>query len=240
MRALMKPIGIFRHSITDGAGYFAMFLDAHNVPWQLIKLDEGAAVPADPLAFSGLGFMGGPMSVNDNLPWIAPVLALIRCAVVADVPVIGHCLGGQLMARALGGVVSRNPVTEIGWGQVDVLPGDEARLWLGGAASFESFHWHSETFSIPPGATRIAYSRYCDNQLFSLGKHIGLQCHIEITPELIVAWIADWEKEIQSLVQHPASVQTPAQMLAHVEEKTAALHRVADGIYTQWVTTLAR
>ena len=216
-----------------------MFLDHHQIPWQLIKLDEGESVPVDPQAFCGLGFMGGPMSVNDDLPWIAPVLALIRGAVEAEVPMIGHCLGGQLMSRALGGVVSHNPVKEIGWGRVQVLPGEEAKRWLD-EASFESFHWHGETFTIPPGATRIAYSDYCENQLFSLGKHIGLQCHIEMTPDLIAAWCADWDQEIQSLAQRTPSVQTPPQMLADVEVKTAALHRVADGIYRQWITGLAR
>ena len=138
----MKPIAIFRHSITEGPGYFATALDRYRVPWRLIKTDAGDAVPVDSSDFGGLAFMGGPMSVNDDLPWIAPVLALVRDAVHADVPVIGHCLGGQLMAKALGGVVTRNPVKEIGWGAVDILPVDESRRWLGDATSFESFHWH--------------------------------------------------------------------------------------------------
>lgn len=236
----MKPVGIFRHSITDGPGYFSTFLAQHRIPWQLIKLDEGAAVPSDPRAFSGLGFMGGPMSANEDLPWIAPALALIRSAVETEVPVIGHCLGGQLMSRALGGVVLRNPVKEIGWGRIDVMPSEEGRRWLGEVTSFESFHWHGETFTIPPRATRFASSAYCDNQLFSLGIHVGMQCHMEITPDLIAAWCADWSQEIQSLSQHTPSVQTPAQMLAGVEAKTAALHRVADRVYQQWITGLAR
>ena len=162
----MKPVGIVRHSVTEGPGYFAMFLHRHNIPWTLIKIDAGEAVPCDADAFSGLGFMGGPMSVNDVLPWIVPVLALIRQAVDADVPVIGHCLGGQLMSRALGGVVSANAVKEIGWGRIDVMPGEHSRRWLGAQVSFESFHWHGETFSIPPDAQLIASSRYCANQMF--------------------------------------------------------------------------
>ena len=181
----MKPVAIFRHSVTEGAGYFATFLESRRIPWQLIKLDEHEAVPPDSRRYCGLCFMGGPMSANDDLPWIAPVLALIRDAVRAEVPVIGHCLGGQLMAKALGGGVSRNAVKEIGWGRVEVLPGDEARRWLGDAPSFVSFHWHAETFTIPPGATRIAASAYCDNQMFVLGKHAGMQCHVEMTPQLI-------------------------------------------------------
>jgi len=87
----------------------------------LICIDEGVAVPANPAAFSGLVFMGGPMSVNDALPWVADELALIRAAVTQGIPVLGHCLGGQLMAKALGAAVTKNPQKEIGWGAVQVL-----------------------------------------------------------------------------------------------------------------------
>ncbi len=116
----MKPIAIFRHARSEGPGYFATFLNEHAIPWVMIRIDEGDAVPADASAFSGLVFMGGPMSVNDDLPWIPKVLALIRDAYAKDIPLLGHCLGGQLMSKALGGVVSKNPVKEIGWGKVDV------------------------------------------------------------------------------------------------------------------------
>ncbi len=234
----MKPVGIFRHSLTEGAGYFATFLDDHQIPWHLIKLDQGEPVPDTAAPYSGLAFMGGSMSVNDNLPWIAPELALIRDAVRCDIPVIGHCLGGQLISKALGGTVTRNPVKEIGWVQVDVLPGEAGKRWLGNETSFESFHWHGETFSVPPGSMPIASSVYCQQQMFVSGKHIGMQCHVEMTPQLISAWCADWGKEIRTQVQLTPSVQTPAQMLAEVEYKAAQLHRVADRIYTQWIKGL--
>jgi GMP synthase-like glutamine amidotransferase len=103
----MKPIAIFRHSPGEGPGYFATFLDRHSLPWRLFKVDEGEFPPASPDEFSGLCFMGGPMSVNDELPWIPATLALIRAADAAGIPVIGHCLGGQLMAKAFGGTVGR-------------------------------------------------------------------------------------------------------------------------------------
>ena len=109
----MKPVAIFRHSPTEGPGYFATYLDSRDLPWRLVALDRGEPVPADPQDFSGLVFMGGPMSVNDDLPWIEPVLALIRGATAGGVPVLGHCLGGQLMSKALGGSVGRNRVKEI-------------------------------------------------------------------------------------------------------------------------------
>lgn len=235
----MRPVAIFRHSPTEGPGYFATYLESRNIPWRLIAVDQGDAVPADPRLFGGLVFMGGPMSVNDELPWIAPVLKLIRDARDAGVPTLGHCLGGQLIAKALGGVVTRNPVKEIGWGRVDVLLSGLAAEWFGAQLkSFESFHWHGERFSIPPGATRIASSAYCENQAFVLGPHLGMQCHVEMTPELIRTWCQDWEKEVESLARRTPSVQTPAQMTAALEEKTRALNAIADRLYDRWRTGL--
>ena len=231
----MKPVAIFRHSSTEGPGYLAEYLEAHSIGWKLVKIDAGEPVPIAAGEYSGLAFMGGPMSVNDDLPWIAPVLRLIRDARDAGVPTLGHCLGGQLIAKALGGVVTRNPVKEIGWGRVDVLPGGLAAEWFGAQlTSFESFHWHGERFSIPPGATRIASSPWCENQAFVLGPHLGMQCHVEMTPELIRTWCQDWEKEVESLARRTPSVQTPAQMTEALEEKTRALNAIADRLYDRW------
>jgi len=207
----------------------------------VIKVDRGEPVPADPKGFSGLVFMGGPMSVNDDLPWIAPVLRLIRAAADRDVPVLGHCLGGQLMAKALGGAVSRNPVKEVGWGRVDVLQNSVAAAWFGGElSSFDSFHWHGETFSIPPGATRILSSPYCENQAFVLGPHLGMQCHVEMTPDLIRTWCQDWKQEVESLARRTPSVQTPAQMTERIDEKVRGLNAVADRLYDRWTTSLQK
>ena len=237
----MKPVAIFRHAPTEGPGYFATYLDRHGVPWEVIRIDAGEPVPASATRFSGLVFMGGPMSVNDDLPWIAPALKLIRAAADRDVPVLGHCLGGQLMAKALGGEVTRNPVKEIGWGRVDVVQNVAAAGWFGAQIkSFDSFHWHGETFSIPPGATRIASSPWCENQAFVLGPHLGMQCHVEMTPELIQAWCQDWEKEVESLARRVPSVQTPAQMTESLKERTRALNAIADKLYDRWVAGLKR
>ena len=236
----MKPVAIFRHAASEGPGYFATYLDRHGVPWRVVKIDEGEAIPGNPREFSGLVFMGGPMSVNDRLPWIEPALSLIRSAVEAGVPVLGHCLGGQLMAKAIGGVVTRNPVKEIGWGRVDILSNGAAAKWFGAElASFESFHWHGETFSIPAGATRIASSPHCENQAFVLGPHLGMQCHVEMTPELIGAWCRDWKQEVEKLARRMPSVQTPAEMMAAVEEKTRTLNAIADRVYDCWASRLA-
>lgn len=235
----MKPVAIFRHAPTEGPGYFATYLSRHGIPWAIVKIDEGEPVPRDPADFSGLAFMGGPMSVNDELPWIAPVLALIRAAVASDVPVLGHCLGGQLMAKAMGAAVRRNPVKEIGWGRVDVIDCGAAREWFGpGLESFDSFHWHGETFEIPAGAVRIASSPYCANQAFVAGRHLAMQCHVEMTPELIRAWCRDWHKEVAALAARVPSVQTPDEMTERLEEKVRALNAVADRLYERWTAGL--
>lgn len=234
----MDPVLIVRHAPTEGPGYFATFLDRHGIPWKLVRIDAGDAVPDSLNGVSGLCLMGGPMSVNDELPWIPPMLALIRQAVAAGVPVIGHCLGGQLMAKALGGAVGRNPVKEIGWGDVRVTNAEAARPWLGDAPDpLPAFHWHGETFSIPPGATRILESAWCPNQAYVLGdRHIGMQCHVEMTPELIASWCDNGADEIAA--SDSPAVQQPAAMLADVAVRTARLHVLADKIYSRWIQWL--
>lgn len=233
----MKPVAIVRHYHTEGPGYFAIALERHRVPWRLVRIDAGDAVPADPQAFSGLALMGGPMSVNDPLPWIDPVLRLIRAAAAAGVPVIGHCLGGQLMAAALGGVVAPNAVKEIGWGEITACDGPAAAHWLGGdVRSFIGFHWHGETFSIPPGAERLLSSRYCANQAFAMGKHLAMQCHVEMTAELIESWCRTGAREIAESAS-PA-VQRPADIERDLDSRLAELHAIADRIYARWLTGL--
>jgi GMP synthase-like glutamine amidotransferase len=232
----MKPVAIFRHSRTEGPGYFATFLDAHRIAHRLVKIDAGEPVPADPREFSGLAFMGGPMSVNDLLPWIPEVLGLANKAVDTDVPLLGHCLGGQLMAKALGGKVTRNAVREIGWGAVAVEDSSLARKWFGETREFSAFHWHGETFAIPPKATCIAGSPYCANQAFVLGKHLGMQCHVEMTSELIRTWCDDWGKEL--IAKAGPSVQTPEQMFERLEERVHSLNAIAAKLYEHWIEGL--
>lgn len=230
----MKPIAVFRHSPGEGPGYFATFLEQHSLPWTLFTVDSGVLPPPTADNFSGLCFMGGPMSVNDDLPWIAPTLNLIRDADSKNIPVLGHCLGGQLMSKAFGGVVTRNPVKEIGWGKVtSVAP--EAHAWLGDTEHFDAFHWHGETFSIPPGATRILQSAYCANQAFVRGIHLGMQCHVEMTEPMIRLWGRHWAEEN---VPVSASVQAADAMYEHIGERIERMRLVADRLYSRWISGL--
>jgi len=232
----MKPVAVFRHAPTEGPGYFATFLDERRIPWRLVKLDEGEAVPPSAEPFAGLGFMGGPMSVNDDLPWMAPVLALIRDAVGRGIPVIGHCLGGQLLSKALGGTVARNPVKEIGWNRVQVEDSPEARGWLGDdVREFTTFQWHGETFTIPPGGSRILKGEHCPNQAYVVdGLHLGMQCHVEMTPELVRTWCETGAAEVRESLASPA-VQAVGTIEAEAAERLPLLTDTARRLYERWI-----
>jgi GMP synthase-like glutamine amidotransferase len=230
----MKSVAIFRHAPTEGPGYFAQFLNQHAIPWHMIHIDQGDDVPGDAGTFAGLAFMGGPMSVNDDLPWIEPALALIRDAFAKDIPLLGHCLGGQLIAKALGGVVGKNPVKEIGWGEVNVVDSDIARQWFGDIKMFDAFHWHGETFSLPPGAVHLLSSTQCANQAYAIGKHLGMQCHVEMTGQMISDWCAVGADEVAASLGNPA-VQSIATMQAQMNDKLPQLQNVAEQLYRHWL-----
>ncbi len=240
----MKPVAVFQHCHNVQPGHFASFLDAQAIPWQLIAIDRGDIPPSGIEAFSGLCFMGGPMSVNDGLPWIAQELALIRQATAVDMPVIGHCLGGQLMSLALGGEVTRNLVKEIGWGRVQATDASEAHAWLGNTTSFDAYQWHGETFSLPKGAVRILGGEYCANQAYVLGPqggiHLGMQFHIEMTEALIRDWNTDWADECDVTRPLPASVQTTERQLKDMPQALPIMRSVADRLYGRWVQGLLR
>ncbi len=235
----MREIVIFRHAAHEGPGYLADYLDRRGLPWRLVRVDRRESPPDSLAGVSGLVLMGGPMSANDRLPWIPPLLRLIRQAVDQDIPVLGHCLGGQLMARALGGRVTRNRLKEIGWLPVETVANAEARRWVNGLAPrFEVFHWHGETFSeLPPGAVPILKSRGCRHQAFVLGKHLGFQCHIEMTPDLVRSWAHTGAGEIATTTR---TVQSESQMRVNLVARTQRLNRVADVFYDRWVQGLKR
>ena len=229
----MRDVAILRFSPTEGPGYFADWLDARGLGWRLVALDEGAAMPAYPRAFAGIALMGGPMSVNDPVPWAPAVDSLLRDAVAADVPVIGHCLGGQLLAKALGADVRRTSVPEIGWIDVDVAAPAAAGEWFGGRSRFETFQWHYDAFALPAGATRVLTNRHNANQAYIIDdRHVGLQCHIEMTRDMVETWLATGAGELP-----PASrpeLQSAADMRRDLAAHVAALNAVANDVYARW------
>ncbi len=164
--------------------------------------------------------MGGPMSVNDEkrYPWLVPEKQFIRQMIMSGKPVLGICLGAQLIASAMGAKVYPNSVKEIGWFPIYGVSSSDRSIFRF-PQSVQAFHWHGETFELPTGATRIAKSDGCENQAFQLGQSvIGLQFHLETTlqsaqdlvthcrDELIPAPYIQTEKEILSA--KPAQYQS--------------------------------
>ena len=177
--------------------------------------------------------MGGPMSVNDPLPWIEQELALIRMAQDKGLPVLGHCLGGQLISRALGGTVTANPVKEIGWHPVRRTAYAAAADWLRDIPGEPMlFHWHGETFSLPGGAELILENDHCAHQAFVMGNTLALQCHVEMTAAMVHEWVALYEDELQETT---ASVQSADHMTNQLTARIRAAQQVADRLYQRWL-----
>ena len=139
------------------------------------------------------------------------------------------------MSKALGGTVSRNPVKEIGWGEVTVADNDTARAWFGEVLRFNAFHWHGETFSLPQGATHLLSSAYCANQAWAIGKHLALQCHVEMTAEMIVSWC---EAGADEIVIASATVQSAAEMQLQTADNLPRMQEAARRLYAHWVLGL--
>jgi GMP synthase (glutamine-hydrolysing) len=189
---------VFRHVPFEHLGMIAPALESNGAQFEYVDLYRRPTAPADVdiSQASGLIFMGGPMSANDDLPYLRRELEIIQQAVAAGTPVLGVCLGAQLVAKALGSRVFRNPVKEIGWYPITWTPAAARDRLLNGLAGTESvFHWHGETFDLPAGAELLASSVACRNQAFRWGENVyGFQFHLEVTPEMIEDWTAQDHK----------------------------------------------
>ena len=185
-----KRVFAFRHVPFEDLGLIRAPLEERAISIEYADLYLPAAPLPDVTQAAGLIFMGGPMSANDDLPYLRQELHLISQAVARRQPVLGVCLGAQLIAKALGAQVYRNPVKEIGWFEIH-LTAAAARdpLFVGVGPAETVLHWHGETFDLPPGAEWLAYSEACRNQAFRVGPGVyGLQFHLEVTPAMIEDW----------------------------------------------------
>jgi GMP synthase (glutamine-hydrolysing) len=230
----MKPVLILQHLSADGPGYLGQWLQAQGVPTVVCNSEAGHPLPTRLTPFSALAILGGEMSANDDLAPLRQAEALFLQALSQGTPTLGHCLGGQLMARALGARVSASPAPEIGWQPVQIKDSPTAQQWFGEPRTEALYQWHYEAFEVPPGAELLASSPACPHQAFAIGPHLAMQFHIEVDPTKVLRWSEDTGARYTA-VQHHESVQTGPEMRGQAAARWRAHHALADRIYTRWM-----
>lgn len=189
----MKPLLVIQQAAHEDAAVFAGTASGLGVTVEVVRTWLGEKVPVDPDKHSSLLLMGGPMNVDQTgeYPFLADEIELLRACRERGTPVLGVCLGAQLIAAAFGARVYHGPLTEIGWHPLSLTPESEHDpLLTGFPRELTVFQWHSQTFDLPRGAVRLAGSADFPNQAFRLGDRIwGLQFHLETTAAHVREWL---------------------------------------------------
>ncbi len=190
-------VHVFQHVPFEGIGSMSSWLSKRQAAVTYTRFYESPSFP-ELRDLDLVIAMGGPMSVNDEavFPWLRAEKTFISEAVRRGLPVIGICLGAQLVAGALGAKVRANPDKEIGWFEIEATPERDGSFRFPQKTTV--FHWHGETFDLPPGSVRLARSAACENQAFQLGERVvGLQFHLEMTPEGLDSIIGNCRHELR-------------------------------------------
>jgi GMP synthase (glutamine-hydrolysing) len=187
----MKRVLALQFIWDDPPGYLGEIMEEHHIAYHTIKVEE-ETVP-DPAGYDALIAMGGPQHVghNDTYPYLVGVTSAIREAVEKEVPYLGLCLGGQLLASAMGAQVKKHTNASIGFYEVQfTAEGEKDPLFKGLPGHQQVIHWHEDTFDIPDGAVQLATNPHTANQTFRYGRHAyGTQFHIELTPAMLDVWL---------------------------------------------------
>jgi len=217
----------FQHVPFEGLGSIEPWLKAAGYEITSTKFFEKNELP-DLKKIDLLIVMGGPMSANDEdkLPWLVSEKQFIREAIHMGKPVLGICLGAQLIAGAAGARVYRNHAKEIGWLPVHGIPSED-RVIFRFPSSLKVFHWHGETFDLPFGAIRLAKSEACENQAFQIGQSvIGLQFHLETTPEAARELVSNCRDELIEAKY----IQTEQEILTANPDRYKSINQLMDGV----------
>ena len=214
----MRVLGV-RHPGGGTCGLLAERCDADG--HELVEWIPGAGepMPAPPTEFDAVAVFGGGMNVRDadRLPWMRAEVELLRDALQLDVPVLGVCLGAQLLATAAGAEIRRSPSPEIGWFDVArCFEGERDPIFAGLPARFLAYEWHSYAFALPAGSVELARSAACP-QAFRLGETAwGVQFHPEVVPEIVREWALDYESDPDAIAMGfdpPAHIAEAAERL---------------------------
>jgi GMP synthase (glutamine-hydrolysing) len=234
----MKPVLVLQHLTGDGPAYLGTWLRREGLPFEVRNSEAGEDYPAHMGEHGALAILGGEMSANDPLQSLRRAELLILDAMARGLPVIGHCLGGQLMARALGARIGPSPAPEIGWHDLRLHRRDAAHAWFGDAPARTVFQWHEEAFELPPGAVPLADSPACACEAFAIGPHLAMQFHVEVDEEKLRRWAAFDSPQFRALQQRHASVQSGEAMTAALSRWLPQQQALADYVYARWLLPL--
>lgn len=232
----MKPVLALRHVPHETLGNLEVELNAVGLRCEYVDLFQANAAQAfEPGGWSALVVLGGPMNVDqtDRYPFLAREVEWIRQAIAAELPVLGICLGSQLLAKALGASVRANGIKEIGWYDV-ALTADakQDRLFGDCQPVLPVFQWHGDTWDLPEGATLLATGAACRHQAFRFGELAwGLQFHWEVTPAMVCEWLCESGgcAEIAALDYIDGQ-----QIHAAIDEKWPAMHAAASPVFARF------
>ncbi|HEY6512973.1 MAG TPA: type 1 glutamine amidotransferase [Burkholderiaceae bacterium] len=232
----MNPVLILQFIDDDAPAYLGTWLGRRDIATELRLASAAEGFPQRIDGYSALALLGGSMSVNDDLPFLRSAQSLIEQSMQRDLPVLGHCLGGQLMARTLGARVAASPAPEVGWHRMQCVDSPSSRQWFGPADTHEVFHWHYEAFDLPPRAVRLAASEHCPNQAFTIGQHLGLQFHVEIDAAKVELWLNSRDAQYDQAQHEFDSVHRRERIRRDTQRCLEAQQRLADQIYQRWAS----
>lgn len=187
---------IIKHIFIEGPGVITDFFRDTRWQTEVVELERGDKLPYDPKDVEAIISLGGPMNVyeEEKFPFLKVEDRFLKEAIKLEIPILGICLGSQLLAKAAGARVGKAREKEIGWYKVNFTEeGMKDPLFEGLGRGLEVFQWHEDQFDVPPEGVLLAESKTCPNQAFKLGKNAyGLQFHIEVTPDMIESWIKEY------------------------------------------------
>ncbi|AJM92027.1 MULTISPECIES: type 1 glutamine amidotransferase [Nitrosopumilus] len=191
----MSDVLLVQNTRIEGSGYLGDLLKTDGFHITSINAKHESIPDKN---FSLVVILGAPESANDDLPYLKAEQQLIKNSVEKDIPVLGICLGSQLIAKTFGGKVYSGTKTEIGFYN-DLKINNKSTLFSGFSNPFTVFHWHGDTFDLPDDAVRLASSEYYQNQAFQYKSAVGLQFHIEVNEEMVNLWLDNTEEKIKQI-----------------------------------------
>ena len=221
----MSDVLLVQNTRIEGSGYLGELLS--NDGFDITSINAKHETIPDK-KFSLVVVLGAPESANDNLPYLVEEQKLIKNSVNSNIPVLGICLGSQLIAKTFGAKVYKGPTKEIGFYH-DLKISNNSKLFDGFKNPFSVFHWHGDTFDLPTGATRLALSENYPNQAFQYKSAIGLQFHLEVNAQMVNLWLDKTEQKLQQI-----PYIDPQKIRSEIDENISTVKCNMDNFYNNF------